>query len=227
MRKAIILLALASSDVVASVDNQGFYATREGQIFKIEDARELDHGYVQGDDTPYFTWKGFISGKQLYFEVHGEQIRVVLEKKQTTLLFDRAPSIPGADTDNRTPDEKGLDLFVKSSKDPRQSLICIESLGPDIYIHPRPYKEVYLVTDPIGKPSIYRLSGINSSCRGIERTSAGNLLAPSWKVDKSMSPNILINYYRVENNHLTKSDIQITGAIVSDDAQEYNIDESR
>jgi hypothetical protein len=227
MRKAIILLALASSNVMASVDNQGFYATREGQIFKSQDARELEHGYVQGDDTPYFTWKGFISGKQLYFEVHGEQIKVVLEKRQTVLPFASAPSMPGADASGRALDDKGPDLFVKSSKDPRQSLICIESLGPDIYIRPRPYKEVYLVTDPVGKPGIYRLSGINSSCRGIERTSDGNLLTPNWKVDKSKSPNVLINYYRVGNGHLTKSDIQITGTIASGDAQEYNIDESR
>lgn len=223
MRKGIILLALLSTNAVAGVDNQGFYATRKGQIFKSGDARELEHGFVQGDDTPYFTWKGLISGKQLYFEVHGEQIKLMSEKKQTILSFVGAPSIPGADKSSRNLDDKGPDLFVNSSKDPRQSLICIESLGPDIYIRPRPYMEVYLLTDPVGTPRIYRLSGINSSCRGIERTSSGDLLAPSWKVDKNMSPNVLIDYYRVGNDHLTKSDIQFTGTITSEDGQEYDI----
>jgi hypothetical protein len=224
MRRGIILLALTCANAAASVDNQGFYATREGQIFKSEDIRELEHGYVQGDETPYFTWKGFVSGKQLYFEVHGEQIKLVLEKKQTMLPFIGAPSIPGGDVGNRALDEKGSDLFIKSAKNSRQSLICIESLSPDTYIQPRPYKEVYLITDPIGKPAIYRLSGINASCKGIERTSEGDLLAPTWVVDKATSPNVTINYYRIENNHFKKSNVQFTGTIVSEDAQEYKID---
>jgi hypothetical protein len=227
MRKDVILLALISANASADIDNQGFYATREAQIFKSEDTRELEQGYVQGDDAPYFTWKGFISGKQIYFEIHGEQIKIILEKKQTVLSLISAPSIPGGDKGSRALNKKGSDLFVKSTKDSRQSLICIESLGPDVYIRPRPYKEVYLVTSPVGKPLLYRLSGINASCRGIERTSEGSLLAPTWQVNKTTSPSVLINYYRIENNHFTKSSTHITGTIVSEDAQEYNIDQRR
>lgn len=227
MRKGIVIVALISANAAASVDNLGFYATREGQIFKDEDARELEHGYVQGDDTPYFTWKGFVSGKTLYFEAHGDQIKLTLEKKQVTLPFSNAPSIPGGDTASRSLDDKGADLFIKSTKDPQQSLICIESLGPDIYIRPRPYKEVYLVTDVIDKPAIYRLSGINASCRGIERTSTGYLIAPAWQINKKMSPSVVINYYRVENHILTKTDIQISGTVISEDGQEYRIDQHR
>jgi hypothetical protein len=227
MRAGITLLALIAANAAASVDNQGFYATRERQIFKSEDAHELEHGYVQGDDVPYFTWKGFISGQQLYFEVHGDQIKLIVKKKKNVLPFAAAPSMPGGDTDHRALDDKGPDLFVKSAKDARESLICIESLGPDIYVRPRAYKEVYLVTDPLGKPGLYRLSGINASCRGIERTADGNLLAPAWKVDKSTTPSVLIKYYLIDNNRFRQSDVQVAGTIVSENAQEYNIGGSR
>lgn len=226
MRTSILLLALAATSATASVDNQSFYARRQGQIFKPEDTRALEHGYVKGDDTPYFTWEGFVSGKQLYFEVHGDQIKLILGKKRTVLPFSGAPSLPGGDTDNRALDDKGSDLFVKSTKDPRQSLVCIESLGPDVYIRPRPYREVYLVTDPLRKPHLYRLSGINASCRGIERSPDGRLLVPTWTIDKKLSPSVRIDYYFIKNTRFEKSDVQVTGMIASEDAQEYDIGEN-
>jgi hypothetical protein len=223
-RIAPALLAFIITNATAGIDSQTFYTTREGQVFKNEDMRELEQGYVKGDDSPYFTWKGFVSGKPLYFEVHDEQIKLVVSKKQTTSSFSSAPSISGGDTDGRAINEKGSDLFIKSSKDPKQSLICIESIGPDIYTHPRPYKEVYLITDPVGFPHIYRLSSINASCKGVVQTPKGKIFAPSWTFEENPSPKIFINYYQADKNRFLRSDIQITGTTASEDAQLYNID---
>jgi hypothetical protein len=225
MKIGLILFAVSmSASAAAKVDNQGFYATREQQIFKAEDKQDFRGGYVKGDDIQYFHWTGFITGKEVYFEVHGERIRLHIEKKWTVLSLRSAPALPGGDKDSFALDDKGADIYVKSAKNARQSLICVESLGPDIYIHSRPYWEVYLVTDPLGSPHAYRLSGINADCRGIERARNGALLAPTWDINKKVNPGVVINYYAIEKSGLKKTDVRFTGSIESEYADEYIID---
>jgi hypothetical protein len=221
---AIILLALAAADAAGGVDSEAFYAKRERQIFKREDARELEHGYVKGDDVPYFTWEGSVSGKSLYVEVHGEQIKLITGAKTTVLPFIKALMLAGGDMDARALDEKGPDLYVKSTKNLGASLVCVESLGPDTYMRPRPYREVYLVTAPLGDPHLYRLSGINASCKGIEQTAAGKLLVPTWDISRNRTPSVVIDYYAIEKGEFKKTGIRILGSIADDYATEYDIE---
>jgi hypothetical protein len=137
-----------------------------------------------------------------------------------------APALPGGDKDTLTLDDKSADIYVKSAKDARQSLICVESLGPDIYIHPRPYWEVYLITDPLNSPRAYRISGINAACRGVERSQNGRLLVPTWDVHKNVTPGVVISYYTVEKSGFRKTDVRFTGKIESEYADEYIIDDT-
>jgi hypothetical protein len=221
MNIGAILLAVGAA--TTGVDNLGFYETRVQQILKEEDARELQHGYVRGDSVPYFTWNGFVSGKAMYFEVHGEKIRLITGQKKTDIRLAEAPSLPGADGDSRALDDKGLSLFVKSAMDAKHSLLCIESLGPDTYIRPRPYMEVYLITNPLGRPRLYRLSGINASCRGIERGPNGELLVPVWHIERKKIPNVTINYFSIGISKFIEAGVRVTGQIVDEYAQTYEL----
>jgi hypothetical protein len=223
MKLTATLIAMAAASAMAATDSQDFYATRAQQVFKQENARNLEHGYEKGDDVPYFTWDGFVSDKPLYFEVHGGKIRLIQGKKKFNFSLVSAISLPGADRDSRALDEKGPSLFIKSTKNPKHSLICVESLGPDIYIPPRPYREVYLITNPLGSPRLYRLSGINASCRGIEQAPGGNLLVPVWDIERSRTPNVIINYFSLEPSKFKKTRISVTGSIVDGNTQDYEI----
>jgi hypothetical protein len=229
---ALVFAALASGPTSRAlpaerINNEVFYATRKHQLFKMEDVRASTIGYMRGDDVPYLTWNGFLSGKDAYFELHGDQIKLRIGKRITAFTVNTATALPGGDTANKKIDPDSATLFVKSTNNPAQSMICIESLGPDIYRRPRPYWEVYLLTDPITKPRLYRLSGINASCKGIERLSSGKLGVPSWKVSSETSPNVVISYYAIEPAGYRLTDIRFTGNIVSDDAQEYVITEAK
>ncbi len=221
MRNRILTIILAATAVnaTASVDFLQFYATREHQIFKEQDKRETDFGIYVGEKEPTFrVWEGFISGKRLHVEVHEEQISLMFEQKEIVLSFSRAPMLKGADKFPRELYLPMLDLFVKSTKDPTESLLCVESLR---------YGGVYLVADPIGIPRIYRLSGDNSSCSGIERAPDGRLIAPTWtKFHPSDTQKMAIDYYAIEKNSFRKTDIRVTGKVVDQKGQEYEMDES-
>lgn len=214
----------AAANGITGVDNQGLYATRAQQIFKEEDIRALQHGYENGDDIPFFTWNGFVSGKPLYIEVHGESIKLFQGNKKAHMSLLQAPALPGADRDSHTLDDKGPRLFVKSTKVPEHSLVCIESLGLDIYIRPRPYMEVYLITAPLGSARLYRLSGINASCKGIEQAPSGALLAPVWDINRKRTPNVIISYFSLASSRFIPTNFRITGSIVDEYAQRYKID---
>jgi hypothetical protein len=222
---SIFLAASITASAAEKLDNRGFYATRDQQAFKTEDIKKSSLGYVRGDDVQYITWDGFISGKQTYFEVHGERMRIKVGTKWTVLSFRKAPALPGGDMDFFIISEKGSDLFIKSATDGRQSLICIQSLGSDLYVSRRPYWEVYLITDPVGHPRLYRISGINADCSGIERAQDGMLLVPTWDIQKNVTPGVVINYYAIEKNGFRKTDIRFTGSIESELADEYIIDD--
>lgn len=227
MKLGMILFAVAiTASAAERVNNLGFYAARAHQIFKDGDAKEFHGGNVQGDDVQYLTWKGLISGKQLYLEVHGERLRIKVGKKWTVLSFRKAPALPGSDQSSVDLDDIRPDLYVKSAKDERQSVMCLESLGRE-YIHPRPYWEVYVITDPLGSPWLYRISGINASCRGIERAPTGTLLVPSWSIQKNVSPGVVVKYYAIEKNRFRKTQIGVTGSIESEYADKYLFDDAR
>lgn len=221
--KIATLIYVTSALYATKVDNQGFYASRDHQFFKSEDVRTLDIGNVPDDDVPYMTWTGFISGQDVYFEVHGTRIKIRVGRKKTALPFNDAPALGHGGQDNTELDASSSTLYVKSAKYPSQSMICVESLGPDKYTRPRPYWEVYLLADLIGKPRLYRLSGINASCKGIERLPNGKLVVPIWDINKQRSPSVVINYYSVEQGGYRSTDLRFTGEIASDDAHEYVI----
>lgn len=210
----------------AAVDNVSFYDTRERQIFKEGDKRDTNWGFVKGDDVPYFSWKGLITGKEVYFHVHGPEMLMVVGARSTKRAFRSAPALPGGDPGAPPMDFKGADIYVKSAIDPRQSLICIQSLGPDVYTRPRPYWEVYVVTDPLGAPRLYRISGINADCRGIERAYDGTLLAPVWHLQKNATPEVEIKYYAFEKNRFRQTAIRLTGSIQSEYADKYVISDT-
>jgi hypothetical protein len=206
MRVGIVTIILAATAVnaTAGVDFLQFYATREHQIFKEEDKRQTDFGSYEGEDESTFqVWEGYLSGKKFYLEVHEEKIRLMLGQRNTVLSFSRAPMLKGADKFPRELYLPTIDLYVKSTKDPSESLLCVESLR---------YGGVYLVTDPLSTPRLYRLSGDNSSCRGIERAPDGRLLVPSWEyTNLSKTPNVTIDYYAINKNSFRKTDIRVIG----------------
>ncbi len=227
MKLIIIFFALSMSmSAAGQVDNVGFYSTRDQQIFKIEDKRDFKGGYVKGDDVPYFSWEGLISGKKFYFHVHGPELMLSVGGEVTKRFFRSAPALPGVDPWFPPVDNKGADLYIKSAKDPRQSLICIQTLGPDSYRRPRPYWEVYLITDPLSAPRLYRISGINADCGGLERAYDGTLLAPVWRVERDATPEVEVRYYALNENRFRETHIRFTGTIQSAYADKYFISEA-
>ena len=222
----IFFALFISTRAAGQVDNVGFYSTRDQQIFKAEDKRDFNGGYVKGDDVPYFSWEGLISGKKFYFHVHGTELMMLVGAKSIKQSFRSAPALPGGDPWSLPVDNKGADLYVKSSKDPRQSLICIQTLGPDSYRRPRPYWEVYVVTDPLVTPRLYRISGINADCGGLERAYDGTLLAPVWRVEKDATPEVEVKYYALDKNRFRETHVRFTGTIQSEYAEKYVISEA-
>lgn len=214
---------LNSLAYAGAVDKHAYYASRRGQIFKSSDIKETSAGYVRGDEMQYLTWDGYVSGLPVYVEIHGENLKIHIAKKIFSFAMRKAPSIPGGDKEDFVISDVGSVFYVKSTPNPKDSAICIEALGPDIYVPLRPYWEVYLITNPLTSPKLFRLSGINSSCSGIERTPEGKMIVPKWTVTKLSNPNVIIDYYFIEKDSIRKSNIQVTGKIASDDALEYLI----
>jgi hypothetical protein len=221
MRTAIgaIILAAAAANATAAVDFLQFYASREHQVFKEEDKRQTDY-FANESETMFKVWKGFVSGKKLYVEVHDKRITLIHGQKETILPISRAAKLKDTDSYKRELYLPHLpDLYVKSTKDPSQSLLCVENI---------PDETVYLVTDPFGTPRLYRLSGENASCSEVERAPDGRLLVPRWRINGFRWPNVVIDYYAIDKDSFKKTGIRVTGRIVGENRDRtYEIDGSQ
>jgi hypothetical protein len=83
-----------------------------------------------------------------------------------------------------------------------------------------------VLADPLVTPRLYRVSGINADCRGLERAYDGSLLAPVWRVQKDATPEVEVKYYVLGRNRLRETRIRFTGTIQSDYADKYAISEA-
>ena len=231
MKSQIILLAVFSlaapckSSYAEVTDNQAFYRSHQGQVFKESDLLKITKGYIRGDEVQYITWRGHISGVPVYFEAHGEKIKIHAAKNRSEFSLRQAPAVPGGDPRYYTISNMDSDFYVKSMPNAHDSMICIESLGRDIYVPIIPYWEVYVIINPLTHPELYRLSGINASCRGIERLPDGKIVAPKWTINRTVNPNVVIDYYFLEKNSVKKNNRRVTGMITSEDGLEYVFNE--
>lgn len=223
---AVIFAALLNTFAYAEpVDNQAYYASRPGQIFKANDILKTSGGYAEGDGVQYITWTGYISGVPVHVQIHGKELRIRVTEKIYEFSLRKASEIPGGDREYYMISDMGSDFYVKSMPNAQDSMICIESLGPDIYVPIIPYWEVYVIAYPLTHPELYRLSGINASCRGIERLPDGRIIAPKWTLNRRVTPSVVIDYYSLQKNTVRKNNIQVTGMIASEDGLEYVFNE--
>lgn len=206
-----------------ATDRLQFYDSRPGQAIKASDLQKHEIGYDRDNEIAHVYWRGHVTGKDVNLNVYGREVFLRVGSKVVRLRTDSAVGFTSEQVASEL-DPFTADIYVVSAKNADQSLICVESLGPDVHVRPFPYWQVYLIASPLTNPRLYRLSGINSSCRGIERTNKGKLVVPQWTVDREAVPTVAIDYYEIGTQRLRKAERRVTGAIASGDAQDYIID---
>ena len=115
-------LALAGEPM----DSSAFYDASPGQVFRGAEAQALTVGTLEGDETPYLTAHGKVSGKQLYLELHGASLRLQIGRRTFQRQLERAYRPDG--TRVAELDSRGTSLYIKSDVQAHNSALCLESL---------------------------------------------------------------------------------------------------
>lgn len=203
MAKAIVcaIAMLLGGHAIAAepVDSATFDAGRPGQVFKAGSSKAMMVGYVEGDETPYQRWEGRVSGKKVYLELHGDQFKMQVGRRWTRRSLGAAFKLASEVSADKAVglDAKGTELYVRSEKVAKRSVLCLESLLEDAS-RAVPFRRVYVVTDLLASPRLYRLPALYGSCQGLADGSSGGFVAPAWSTTGDHVPaTFSIRYLRL------------------------------
>lgn len=222
LASAVAMLLTGSAIAAEPIDSATFYASRLGQVFKGTTPEALSGGYVEGDETPYQTWEGSISGKKLYLELHGDKLKLYVERRKFMLSLGSAFKLPSEQP--TALDSRGTDLYVRPGQGAHGSALCIESLLADVS-RSTPHRSVYLITDPLGVPRLYQFPTLYASCKGLEEVMPGVYIVPRWTESTDTTPHTFsIQFYTLGKTGFTPTDQRVTATGVGDKIDEFVID---
>ena len=237
MKLLMLLLAIAYSPVQAD-DNKGmdwktFSMNQNGQVFNETDRKELEGGFLVGDDNvQYFTWEGEVSNRRLYIEAHGNVIKLRIGKKWITRYTTQALSFP-SDPNVNFGQHESPGLYIKSEKLAANTLICLDDIQPNFSGWPYTSKAgAYVLLDPMGVAILYKMPSEMASCLGLIRNASGKFAIPKWQIgefliaDKkhleSPPPRFTIQYYQLERTGFSKIGSPIVGRYLSNADHTFN-----
>ena len=206
----------------ASIDSAGFYASRPGQVFKDSSPQSMNVGYLEGDETPYQTWEGMLSGKKLYVELHGDQLKIQAGRRKYTSNLGSAFKLPSEQT--AALDFRGTDLYTYQGKGAHDNVLCIESLPAEVN-RTTPYRSVYLLIEPLGKPRLYQLPMLYASCKGVSEDKQGTYMIPWWSPSTDSAPhNLSIEFFKLGPTGYTATGQRANATVVDDQIDKFVID---
>lgn len=181
MKSALVFfsstLYLSIAGAAVSVDSATIYSKHTGQVYNAESVQPVSLGFIEGDDVPYLTWNGIMSGKKMYVELHGGVLNIHAGNRKWTLRLDEAYKMPGEHVAEM--DTLGTDLYVRSSKRVHDSALCIESLLPGVS-RGNPNRSVYVITNPVSEPRLYQMPSLYGACMGLMEKTSGVYAVPMW-----------------------------------------------
>jgi hypothetical protein len=215
MSKALVctIAMLLGGQALAAepVDSATFYASRPGQVFKAGSSKAMTVGYMEGDETPYQSWEGRVSGKKVYLELHGDQFKMQIGRRWTKRSLGSALKLAtdASAEKQATLDAKGTELYVRSDKVAKRSVLCLESLLAD-------------VTDLLASPRLYRLPALYGSCQGLVDGGSGGFVVPAWSTASDHVPaTFSIRYLRLGKVGFAATDQTYTATSVGDHLDEF------
>lgn len=226
------VLASASSILLAAnafaadpIDSATFYASLPGQVFKGSSPDALTVGYVEGDEIPYQTWEGLVSGKKLYLELHGDKLQIQSGRHKVTRSLDSAFKLEREQSAHM--DFRGTDLYVRQGKVAHNAALCIESLPAGVS-RSMPHRSVYLVTDPLGTPRLYQLPTMYASCKGVVEVKPGIYTVPGWTTSTDTAPHVFnIQFYKLNTTGFAASDWRATATSIGEQFDQFIIETVR
>jgi hypothetical protein len=227
MSKALVctIAMLLGGQALAAepVDSATFYASRPGQVFKAGSSKAMTVGYMEGDETPYQSWEGRVSGKKVYLELHGDQFKMQIGRRWTKRSLGSALKLAtdASAEKQATLDAKGTELYVRSDKVAKRSVLCLESLLADAS-RVMPFRSVYVVTDLLASPRLYRLPALYGSCQGLVDGGSGGFVVPAWSTASDHVPaTFSIRYLRLGKVGFAATDQTYTATSVGDHLDEF------
>lgn len=152
---------------------------RAQPVFQPHEAQPMAVGTLEGDDEPYQTWRGEVSGKPVYVELHGDALRLQVAKR--TFLRKLSGAARSAGSPVMLLDTRGTALFAGAGpRPPSSAIVCLESL-PASASRDTPDKAVFVVLDLLGSPKVYQLPPLQAACAGLVVTAPGGYKAPVWE----------------------------------------------
>lgn len=168
---------------------------------------KVETSLLQGDSFSQnmWFWQGAINGHDV--SIYAGQKRVQLQSRNDIkkVLLSNAISAAQDKFYKAGLDLRGMDFYLHEAKKEQDSAICISSLEPgassDI-----PYAQVYLITNPMKKPQIYKLPSFLASCLSITKDSSGNVYLPMVNsTAEKTEQNLDIQFYKVIGGKLGKA----------------------
>lgn len=204
------------------IDSARFYADRPGQVFKGSSPQSMNIGYIEGDETPYQTWEGMLSGKKLYVELHGDQLKIQAGRRKFRRNLGSAFKLPSEQT--AALDFRGTDLYVFQGKGAHGSALCMESLPAEVN-RSTPHRSVYLLADPLGRPRLYQFPTLYASCKGLTEVKLGVYMVPWWSASiDTIPPTFSIEFYKLNPMGFTATGQRVKAMAVDDQLDKFVID---
>jgi hypothetical protein len=167
------------------------------QVFQHTDAQPMTVGTLEGDDEPFQTWRGQVSGKPVYVEVHGDALRLQVGRRTFVRMLSRAARSAG--TPAMALDTRGTTLFATSGSQPSTAILCLESL-PASVSRSTLDKAVFVILDLRGAPKVYQLPPLQAACAGLRATAPGRYEVPVWEPSPDAAEG-----YRVKGHRAVRS----------------------
>jgi hypothetical protein len=187
------------------LDSATFYDRQPGQLFKRVEPADMTVGFVQGQNTPYLIWKGELSGKKIYVELHGGALRIKVNERWVARRLASAKRLPGKKATYL--DAQGTALYAQPDAAGKPAVICLESLLPGAS-QATPHRSAYVITGLLtASPRVFQLPSLYAACKGLTALAAQgavDLAAPAWLPHgPHKSGGFQIRYYRLGSKGFT------------------------
>jgi hypothetical protein len=208
------------------LDSATFYDRQPGQLFKGVAPADMTVGFVEGQEAPYLTWEGELSGKQVYVDLHGATLRIKVNERWVTRRLASAKRLPGEKATYL--DAQGTALYAQPDAAGKPAVMCLESLLPGAS-QATPHRSVYVVTGLLtASPRVFQLPSLYAACKGLTALAGQggsvDVAAPAWLLHSPhKSGGFQIRYYRLGSKGFTRTSQTFTAKPAGEQLDEFSI----
>ncbi len=223
---AVVLLSGQQGRAAEVMDSTTFYDSQPGQVFKGVVPADMTVGFVEGQDVPYLTWKGELSGKAVYVELHGSALRIKVGERWVTRRLKAAKRLPGKKATYL--DAQGTALYARPDAAGKPAVMCLESLLPGAG-QATPHRSVYVVMGLLTpSPQVFQLPSLYAACKGLTvlpgQGGAVDVAAPAWLRSAPHKPgDFQIRYFRLGNKGFVRTPQRVSAHAAGPQLDEFTI----